>query len=413
MLRELCLKKAQDEKFLQIMNSQSHGFPQDRNNQRRVSIHSDTLLPLRGVHDSYLRSLSYFCDLHSNNHLVSFIASFRLLKVLNALTIRFSEFPIGILELVHLKFLAFCYTNNLWLPASIRKLRELQTLVVYVRDVSMFHPDDTLYLPSSIWKMRQLRHLLFERGFLRSSSFDEIVGEDSVVLENLQTLSDVTNLKCTKKVLEIMPNLKKLGISYVHDSLTEWSSYEFNNFIYLHKLETFKCVFVTRDASARQPLPLNCFPHLKKLTLSGCRISWDKISVVGSLPNLEVLKLRDNAFDGSVWEPNEGEFTKLKYLLIESNHLEHWCADDTHFPQLQHLCLNFCTWLKAIPPEIGDIGSLEMIELFECSSSAVASAMLIQEEQQSLGNEGLRVRVNSYDDYFKARRNTSLRKVTA
>ncbi|KAL0421959.1 UNVERIFIED_CONTAM: putative late blight resistance proteinR1A-10 [Sesamum latifolium] len=335
MLRELCLRKAQDEKFLQIINSQSHGFPHDRNNQRRV---------------------------------------------LNALTIRFSEFPIGILE-----------------------------------DVSMFHPDDTLYLPSTIWKMPQLRHLLFERGFLCSSSFEEIIGEDSVVLENLQTLSDVTNLKCTKEVLEIMPNLKKLGISYVHNSLTEWSSYEFKNFIYLHKLETFKCVFVTRDASARQPLPLNIAfpPNLKKLTLSGCRISWERMTVVGSLSNLEVLKLRDNAFEGSVWEPDEGEFTKLKYLLIESDRLEHWCADHTHFPQLQHLCLSFCSWLKTIPPEIGDIGSLEMIELFECSSSAVASAMLIQEEQQSLGNEGLRVRVNSYDDYFKARRNTSLRKVTA
>ncbi|XP_011088084.2 putative late blight resistance protein homolog R1A-10 [Sesamum indicum] len=298
MLRELCLRKARDEKFLQIMKSQSHGFPQDRKNQRRVSIHSDRLLPLNVVHDSYLRSLVYFCDLHSSNHLVSFIVSFRLLKVLNALTIRFSEFPFGILELVHLEFLAFCYTNKLWLPASIRKLRNLQTLVVYLRDVSMFHPDDTLYLPSSIWEMPKLRHLMFERGFLRSSSFEEIKG----VLENLQTLSDVTNLKCTKEVLETMPNLKKLGISYVHDTLTEWSSYEFNNFIYLHKLETLKCVFVTRDASARQPLPLNLAfpPNLKKLTLSGCRISWEKMIVVGSLPNLEVLKLRDNAFEGSV-----------------------------------------------------------------------------------------------------------------
>ncbi|KAK4427733.1 putative late blight resistance proteinR1A-10 [Sesamum alatum] len=414
MLRELCLKKAQDEKFLQIMNSHSHVFLQDRNNQRRVSIHSDSLLPLTVVHDPYLRSLLYCCDLHSSNRLVSFIVSFKLLKVLDALTIRFSEFPIGILELVHLRYLAFCHSSNLWLTASIRKLQNLQTLVIILRDTRMLHQDDTLYLPSSIWKMPQLRHLLFEKGFSRSSFLEDIIGEDSVVLENLQTLSDITNLNCTKEVLEIMPNLKKLGISYVHNSLTEWSSYEFNNFIYLHKLETLKCVFITRDAQAKEPLPLNlAFPlNLRKLTLSGCRISWEKMTVVGSLPNLEVLKLRDNAFAGSMWEPNEGEFTKLKYLLIESNHLEDWCANHTHFPQLRHLCLNFCTWLKAIPSDIGDIGTLETIELFECNSSVVASAMLIQEEQESLGNEGLRVRVNSYDDYFKARRNTSLRKVT-
>ncbi|KAL0357437.1 UNVERIFIED_CONTAM: putative disease resistance protein [Sesamum calycinum] len=36
MLRELCMQIAQDEKFLQIINSHSHGFPQGRNNQRRV-----------------------------------------------------------------------------------------------------------------------------------------------------------------------------------------------------------------------------------------------------------------------------------------------------------------------------------------------------------------------------------------
>ncbi|KAK4381564.1 hypothetical protein Sango_2955600 [Sesamum angolense] len=181
----------------------------------------------------------------------------------------------------------------------------------------------------------------------------------------------------------------------------------------LQKLDTLKCEFISKDDGVGKHLPLKlALPqNLRKLTLEGCTISWENMTVIGSLPNLEVLKLRNFDFDGSVWEPNEGEFTKLKYLLIEVSSLEQWHADYTHFPRLQHLCLSFCSKLEAIPPEFGDIASLEMIELCKCSSSVVASAMLIQEEQQSLGNEGLRVRVNSNSDYRNSHSNTSLRKV--
>ncbi|KAL0384889.1 UNVERIFIED_CONTAM: putative disease resistance protein [Sesamum radiatum] len=334
MLRELCLQKAQDEKFLLLMNSHSHGFPQGRNNERRGG-----------------------------------------------------------------------------LPESICKLWNLQTLLVYRKDMGNFTPD-RLYLPLNIWKMPQLRHLLFDNGFFPYPLLAEVIWKDAVVLENLQTLSQVNDFRCSKEVMEIMPNLKKLGISYIHESGTEWSSYEFNNFVYLQKLETLKCEFDRDDRVGNRlafklALPLN----LRKLTLNGCTISWENMTVIGSLPNLEVLKLRSFDFEGSVWKPNEGEFTKLMYLLIHDTSLEHWHADSTHFPQLRHLCLNFCSNLEAIPPEIGDIGSLEMIELCECSSSVVASAMLIQEEQQSLGNDGLRVRINSDVDYLNSHFKTSLRKV--
>ncbi|KAK4383493.1 putative late blight resistance proteinR1A-10 [Sesamum angolense] len=409
MLRELCVQKAQDEKFLQLMNSASHVFPQGRNNQRRVSIQFNTFNHafFTVVHDSFLHSL--LCFRHYRTNFKSVI--FRLLKVLDALTMTFDEFPIGIVELVHLRYIALCLGGEGRLPESICKLWNLQTLVVSRRDLDDIK-SDILYLPSNILKMPQLRHHLFERGFFPYPFLAEVIGKDAVVLENLQTLADVKNFPCTKEVLELMPNLKKLRISYVHESSTEWSFYEFNNFVYLQKLDTLKCEFISRDDGVGKHLPLKlALPqNLRKLTLQGCIISWENMTVIGSLPNLEVLKLRDFDFEGSVWEPNEGEFTKLKYLLIRNNSLEQWHADYTHFPRLQHLCLSFCNKLEAIPPEFGDIASLEMIELYKCSSSVVASALLIQEEQQSLGNEGLRVRVNSKSDYLNSHSNTSLRK---
>ncbi|KAK4402254.1 putative late blight resistance proteinR1B-23 [Sesamum angolense] len=414
MLRELSVQKAQEEKFLQLMNSDHHVFPQGRNNQRRVSIQFNNFNHpvFTVVHDSYLHSLLFFRCYSTSFKLVSVTLSFRLLKVLDALKITFDEFPIGIVELVHLRYIALCFGGEGRLPESICKLWNLQTLVVYRTDLRNLR-SDILYLPLNIWKMPQLRHLLFERGFFPYPFLAEVIEKDVVVLENLQTLSDVKNFPCTKEVLELMPNLKKLGISYVHESGTEWSFYEFNNFVYLQKLDTLKCEFISKDDGVGKHLPLKlALPlNLRKLTLQGCTISWENMSVIGSLPNLEVLKLRNFEFEGSVWEPNEGEFTKLKYLLIHISSLEQWHADYTHFPQLQHLCLSFCSMLEAIPPEFGDIASLETIELYTCSSSVVDSAMLIQEDQQNLGNEGFRVRVTSYSDYFHSKFHTSLRKV--
>ncbi|KAL2553205.1 putative late blight resistance protein-like protein R1A-6 [Forsythia ovata] len=189
-----------------------------------------------------------------------------------------------------------------------------------------------------------------------------------------------------------------MGISYRYDSRTKWSIYCLENLVNLHQLETLKCHFVPK--SWRTPLvPLAvdlAFPlNLKKLTLSGCRISWKNMSTFGSLANLEVLKLKDFDFEDNKWKTNEGEFRKLKFLHIGSNNLEFWEVQGTHLSSLQCLSLRRCPDLKCIPSEIGEISTLQVIALFQCKKSVVTSAYSIQEEQQDLGNDGLQVH-----DYF-------------
>ncbi|KAL0437051.1 UNVERIFIED_CONTAM: putative late blight resistance proteinR1A-4 [Sesamum radiatum] len=417
MLRELCMKKAHDEKLYQTMNRHSRVVPQGRSDQRRFSIHGGTFGHHTNDCDSYVlsRSLLYFCNGPGHSLLVSFTTSCRPLRVLDALTVRFYDFPVGVMELVHLRYLALTCSHMDELPASIYKLGNLQTLIVYRGDLPypFWFPQDIFYMTLNIWKMPQLRHIMLERGFLPYPFLEPVV-KDSVVLENLQTLTGVIDLRCTKEVCAIMPNLKKLGvsyISYIDDSQDKWSSYKFNNFVYLHQLETLKCRFITNPlANKFLPVNLTFPPNLKKLTLSGCRIPWEKMTVVGTLPNLQILKLRDYAFEGSTWEANEGEFSKLKFLLIDVSNLVHWRANDTHFPQLQHLRLSRCFSLEEIPLEIGEIQTLEMLELYECSPSVEASAMLIQEEQQSMENYGLRVHIKS--SFGNDNASTSLRKVT-
>ncbi|KAK4425887.1 putative late blight resistance proteinR1A-10 [Sesamum alatum] len=125
------------------------------------------------------------------------------------------------------------------------------------------------------------------------------------------------------------------------------------------------------------------------------------MTTIGSLPNLEVLKIRDCIFkdqemqprDDKEWEPKEGEFCSLQFLLLEKLNLVQWRADETHFPRLRHLLIRGCSALEKIPSGIGEIPTLEIIELDECSPSLVASAKQIQEEQVENGNEGLQLRI--------------------
>ncbi|KAL2515578.1 putative disease resistance RPP13-like protein 3 [Forsythia ovata] len=392
LMRALCVIKAKEEKFLQVVNSDVDQFPKVTDNLRHVSIHKDfkyqsTRFSLEQDHDSPVRSVIFFCRNSPNYVSLHFITSFRLLRVLDALTIRFDEFPVEIVELFNLRYIALTYWIKNSFPASISKLCNLETLIVNpgkFREVF-----NTSFLPLEIWEMPRLRHLLFVRSFLPYPT-DALNGGNFIPLKNLQTLSNVINFRWTKEVLEMMPNLKKLVISYEHDGRTEWSSYCFENFVYLHQLEILKCFFFAKSYLKYQdPLPVNFAfpPELKRLTLSGCRIAWENISIIGSLPKLEVLKLKDHAFEGPIWEPIEGEFSLLKFLLLEETGLEHWNVDETHFQSLKRLNLRYCYNLVKIPSGFGEHLTLQAIELYECSPFVVASAESIKDEQNDYEND--------------------------
>lgn len=128
--------------------------------------------------------------------------------------------------------------------------------------------------------------------------------------------------------------------------------------------------------------------------MNGCKFPWEHLSAVGALPNLEVLKLRHNACQGNEWEPNEEQFKELKLLELEDLDLVHWrTGDEAHFPRLKHLTIKSCDQLREIPPGIGDIMTLEKIELVNCHPRIVTSAVEIREEQESFGNSDLVVSV--------------------
>ncbi|KAL0402647.1 UNVERIFIED_CONTAM: hypothetical protein Slati_4294600 [Sesamum latifolium] len=189
----------------------------------------------------------------------------------------------------------------------------------------------------------------------------------------------------------MIPNLKKLGISYFGGQNDQ--DYHLNNLVHFHQLEKLK-VKIHPTFPFRQKLKLAFPPSLKKLTLSGST-SLEAMGIIGSLPKLEVLKLRDYAFRGHKWETNEEEFCCLKFLLIDRSDLQDWITEKNHFPNLKCLVLYRCWCLKEIPDGFGEIEGLELIKTDDANTSLMDSTRQIQEVQQGWGNDTFQIRIGA------------------
>nr|GMD19831.1 putative late blight resistance protein homolog R1B-14 [Ipomoea batatas] len=308
-----------------------------------------------------------------------------MLRVLDLSFQPFNRFPVQVLYSESLRYLAIGSFDDL--PPTLSLLRHLQTLVRHCHEA-------TLILPVNIWKMKRLRHLYFKKSCRLQIPNMRRFLDSRHLLPKLQTLSNLSFGSCSEEILTRIPNLKKLGLR--EDEGEQLSDeqllHRLNNLKVLCCLETLKCFF-----TKQRPLPMpDAFPpNLKHLTLRGCRRPWKEMSILSALPKLEVLKLKDCAFEGSEWELTEEEvFYQLKAMVIDIADLEQWEACSIHFPNLHSLVLKYCKHLNEIPIGIGDINTLQLIELWACSTSAYDSAERIQEEQQNSGNDGLTVRIH-------------------
>ncbi|XP_073125212.1 putative late blight resistance protein homolog R1B-23 [Henckelia pumila] len=395
LLRDLCLREAEKEKFLRVvMMSNLNGSPTSIYNERRLIIHQsfkeDRYQQIFDAMNVALCTRSLICcELKSTS--TKLPLNFRRLRVLNMDDIYSYE---EILRLVNSRYIAFkapLFQDLLNPLKSLSLLWNLQTVII-----AGISSETPMNLPAEIWEMPQLRHLKKEEGDFYlphpPSTKSGKSRRDFFVLKNLQTLYKIRNFRCTDEVIRRIPNIKKLGINYRHFARGYgWHYHEVNKLVQLCNLES---LFLECDKDVLRNI---CYPHsLKKLTLSYCGVSWEDLTSVGSLPHLEVLKLKNNAVHGAQWNPVEGEFLRLKSLQIESTDLEEWIADSSHFPCLENLALRHVKNLKEIPYGIGEIPTLRTMSLEGCKDSANSSAREIQEEQRNLGNDDIQVHIHGW-----------------
>ncbi|EYU33545.1 hypothetical protein MIMGU_mgv1a022166mg, partial [Erythranthe guttata] len=319
--RSLCVSEAKSEKFFHILKKYTDCTPENIIRQQRLCVHNNVVLALTQVHEwmeSVPNARSFLCFGPKQQYPVLLPLCFRLLKVLDALAIRFYEFPHQLLALLHLRYLSI--TCDRELPNSISTLRNLKVLIFTRYHNIKLTNNGPVYLPIDIWNMHKLRQL-YCKGF----DLPPPPSNDShLVLEKLLTVSGVSVHSCITEVLSRIPNLNRIAVQIesAHDS-TETFNF-FNHVASLfEEFESFKCVVVNPNLSSQIVRSVPNFPmNIRKISLSGCGLPWENMEIIASLPNLIVLKLRWYAFCGPLWKTRTGQFPRLEFLLLEDLDIE-------------------------------------------------------------------------------------------
>ncbi|KAM3205797.1 hypothetical protein P3L10_029207 [Capsicum annuum] len=390
LLREFCLTEVEMKKFLHVERTDVVlTLSTQKYNGRRFSFqinsYSDDrrfkLLP------SVARSIYLFSKTH-NFVRPEVFSRFQLLRVLAVFNENesYHSIPPVITKLFHLRYLQVRSLAKL--PASISELQNLQTLI-YERSYN--HAT----LPEKVWTMKNLRHIHIRKACYLPSPGRKSILYKHLGMPNLVELSNLYFTSCTNEILSSIPNLKRLIAHHNDVPKKSWVNRPVD-MSRLTKLEALKCVS-NAFLSWTPPISIkeSFFPaSLKRLTFSGWfGFPWEDISTLVKLPNLEELKLKDRAAIGYVWRLLDDDiFESLKLLLFRKVLLTNWVASSDNFPSLKHLVLKKCDNLKEIPIDFGEICSLESID---CSTSAEDSARKIEQEQEDMGNNCLKVYIHT------------------
>ncbi|XP_042024471.1 putative late blight resistance protein homolog R1B-16 [Salvia splendens] len=349
LLRDLCLREAENERFYHVVGQ--HSPPQGTLSQRRVVVQEST--SNKEVLDA-MRSAPHARSYISDHVRVQRLPNLKLLRIL--ITSLSGELKYSLGKMVNLRHLQVNQS-----PSSSNLMWCLQTLHVY---------DGYNGAPVDIWNMPQLRHVSVPiNGQLHLPDHPR---DSTVIMENLQTLKGVENFKCNEMMVHKILNIKTLRISYNRSQ----SDYCLYNIERLQKLESFACFNCPSD-------------DLRKLSLVMSRNNSieDILEKASALPLLQKLKLGGGRLRTGKWETAEGQFLSLKYLsLSRIRQLKCWTMESSHFPCLEQLFL-WDMHLKEIPAELGEFPTLKSVVLHACNESAVKSAKRMVEEQEELQGE--------------------------
>ncbi|XP_076928379.1 putative late blight resistance protein homolog R1B-14 [Bidens hawaiensis] len=376
LLREVCLEKASEEKFFKKMSmpmSKINFFFNSVSSISKQRLFTDyEVLCKICSHDfaPHTRSVLCFPDSRRPEYLrtASWLGSFLLLRVLDLLNIPIFSFS-SISLLLHLKYLAVWSCGHEF-SFSKANYGSLQTLFVKGM-LSNF-----IYSPDN---MVNLRHLRFDRIHIPISF-------SAPALFNLQTISRLILDHRTQLLLESFPDIKRLGCAVSSESTNNGLL----SFVMLTHLEALHVEKHTHE-SLTLTNPIRFPESLRKLTLSGLLLPWNHTSTIQRLPNLEVLKLLESSFWGDLWETEDGQFHRLKYLKLEKLNLRVWEASSINFPRLRKLVVRGCENLNKIPLELGNMYTLEHFEIDYSSIHVRDSVYRIQKAQHEMENDDLHV----------------------
>ncbi|XP_073036924.1 putative late blight resistance protein homolog R1A-3 [Primulina eburnea] len=403
LLRKICITKAEEEGFLHHVSSTRNVRNDAKENpKRRLIAHSAYILEELETQDSSLRTIFY--DMENTVETWDFPTlspKFRHLSTLNSPNMTWCDLSGVISTFVNLRYISFFIDDTIshldQFFASLSKLPNLETIIANV-----FYNED-LQLPYEILRMPKLRHLIMSFPYhLSDPSNIGIINKS-----DLQTLDKVSNFIFTEDVIKILVNLKKLTVVYEGYAYDQ-DDFNLNNLFRLQNLEELEFSIGLHHYTF---LPDSCSPSLiwnyvfpislKKLTLQGVPFPWENMTIIGSLPDLQVLKIVENCIERvSEWTTMGGQFLQLKLFYSSLDYLVKWEVEKEHLPSLESLFFEGVRWIDEIPYGLGEIDSLRLIELRSCRVSLVNSAKRIQKQHDENGDYAFQVNV-VYSEYMK------------
>ncbi|XP_076960902.1 putative late blight resistance protein homolog R1A-3 [Bidens hawaiensis] len=374
LLREVCLKKAFEENFFKRVNfSKSHrnlGFDSVSSivKQQRI-IFTDS--------EDFGLDFAFLCFYDSrppNKHeRVTSLPLFLLLRVLDLQNIPRVDFSNISQLLFRLRYLAvWSYDNES--SFSKTKFWSLQTLIIKGIFQSFSY---------SANNMLNLRHLRCDRIYIP-------IDFSVIEIFHLQTISRLILDRRTRFLLELFPDIKKLGCSISSESSIDHGLLSFPMLTHLEALN----IDTDLPESLTFANPIRFPETLRKLTLEGLCLPWSHMSTIQQLPKLEVLKLLYSSFVGHMWETGDEQFHELKYLELSGLNIHVWDASSSSFPHLRKLAVRRCGDLSEIPLALGNISTLEQIEIDDLNPDVLDSVNRIQEAQHEIGNYDIHVSIN-------------------
>ncbi|XP_073125419.1 putative late blight resistance protein homolog R1C-3 isoform X2 [Henckelia pumila] len=340
LLRKICITKAEEEGFLHHFSSKTNVCHDAiENPKRRLGAHCTETFQELHTQDSSLRSIFSERGLFSQLSL-----KFRRLRILNSPKVTWWNLPVVISTFVNLRYISVSLDDNMpclnEFLASLSKLPNLETIIT---DVTYC---EGLQVPNEILRMPKLRHLIMSHP--RCLSDPSVIG--IINTSDLRTLERVIGFFFTEDVIKILVNLKKLTVVVDHYG-DNWDDLNLDNVFHLQNLEELR---VSRD-------------------------------------------IKDNDINReSEWTTIEDQFLRLKYFCSSLDYWVKWEVEKEHLPSLESLILVYVKLIDAISSGIGEIDSLQLIELQDCRGSLVNSARRIQEQQHENGNVAFQVNVVEY-----------------